>query len=54
MHSNHDDVIPGIKCTVTNCVYNESRKCVAGQIEVGTSDASSVEETDCLTFESKN
>ena len=48
--NDNDGAINGIKCIATNCVYNAAKKCTASEIEVGTSNASSVEETGCLTF----
>ncbi|MBR0277129.1 MAG: DUF1540 domain-containing protein [Clostridia bacterium] len=42
-----------IHCSVTNCVYNSSEKCSAGEIHVGPQNACSVSETGCETFESK-
>ncbi|MBQ6624243.1 MAG: DUF1540 domain-containing protein [Clostridia bacterium] len=42
-----------INCNVSNCVYNkDSKKCMAGHIEVGTNNANSKDETRCSTFKS--
>lgn len=44
-------IIPGIRCDVTNCVYNDKRaNCYANQIEVGPQQAQSKDETICGTF----
>lgn len=46
--------IKEIRCNVTNCVYNEDgRKCMAGHIDVGPSNASTSSETLCGTFENE-
>lgn len=43
--------IKEIKCDVSNCAYNkDQRKCMAGQIEVGTCGACTTDETICRTF----
>ena len=45
--------IKEINCNVSNCVYNkDSKKCMAGHIEVGTNNANSKDETRCSTFKS--
>lgn len=47
---NTEKVIHGIKCEVTDCVYNCDKKCSAGEIQVGPQNASTTAETDCQTF----
>ncbi|MBR1812078.1 MAG: DUF1540 domain-containing protein [Clostridia bacterium] len=44
--------IKNIKCDAQNCVYNsaEDKKCMAGEIKVGTPHASTSAETICSTF----
>ncbi|MBQ7579949.1 MAG: DUF1540 domain-containing protein [Clostridia bacterium] len=43
--------IKEIRCNVSKCAYNkDSSKCMAGQIEVGTCDACTKDETRCRTF----
>lgn len=48
-----DNVISGIKCSVSDCVYNCDTKCTAGTIHVGPQSATTTSETDCQTFERK-
>ncbi len=46
--------IEGIKCDVKNCVYHDSEThCMAGQIAVGPSFATSSADTACATFKEK-
>lgn len=48
------DCIPGIECTVTNCIYNDNKKnCYANKIQVGPMHAEREEETECATFKQK-
>ncbi|GAA6514051.1 DUF1540 domain-containing protein [Phocea massiliensis] len=43
--------IHGVKCEVTNCVYNNQKEyCTAKEIKVGPSYASSSTDTICATF----
>lgn len=43
--------IKEIRCNVSKCAYNkDSSKCMAGQIEVGTCDTCTKDETRCRTF----
>lgn len=47
-----DKEIKGISCEVRNCVYHDkANNCNAGHINVGTTSANSVQETNCQTFE---
>lgn len=39
-----------IDCEAVNCVYNESRHCVADKIDITGSGASKAEETECASF----
>ncbi len=46
------DIIDGIVCDVTNCIYNEDNKnCTASQIKVGPNFAATKSDTACVTFE---
>ena len=46
--------IEGIKCDVKNCVYHDCEThCMAGQIAVGPSFATSSADTVCATFKEK-
>jgi len=46
--------IKGIVCDVTNCVYHDKEnRCMAEQILVGPTYASSSSETACVTFKQK-
>lgn len=45
-----DDSLYGITCEVTNCVYNEHRRCYADEIKVGPQFAASTADTLCDTF----
>ena len=46
--------IEGIKCDVKNCVYHDcDTYCMAGQIAVGPSFATSSSDTICATFKEK-
>ena len=48
------DHIKGIKCDVKNCVYHDcDTHCMAGQIAVGPSYATSSSDTVCATFKEK-
>ena len=48
-----DPTIPGIRCEVTNCVYNNHHDgCTAGQVRVGPSFASTLGDTACETYQS--
>lgn len=49
----HDKVINGIRCDVSDCLYNCASKCTAGEIHVGPQNATTTSETDCQTFELK-
>lgn len=42
-----------IDCQARNCLYNENKKCTAGSIYVGGSQASNSAETTCDTFKAK-
>lgn len=47
-HPNH---IPGVKCEVVNCAYNEGRHyCTAKEIKVGPAFAAMNGDTQCSTF----
>ncbi len=49
------ELIKEISCSAKNCVYNENGcKCVAGHIDVGTTDAQSSGETRCSTFKNSD
>lgn len=52
MMSRRPAEIKNIKCDAQNCVYNsaEDKKCMAGEIKVGTPHASTSAETICSTF----
>lgn len=39
-----------VSCSATECVHNESKKCMAGHIDISGSHASSSRETECDTF----
>ena len=39
-----------LNCSATNCVYNNSKKCYAGGINVAGSRADSTSQTTCSTF----
>ena len=46
--------IPGIECTVTNCLFNDDkRNCYASKIQVGPMNAHSDDQTKCATFKKK-
>ncbi len=46
------DEIKGIKCEVKNCVYHNLEDCcMAGQIKVGSRQATKTADTKCETFE---
>ena len=46
--------IEGIKCDVKNCVYHDCEtNCMAGQIAVGPSFATSSSDTVCATFKER-
>lgn len=46
--------IPQIRCTVTNCIYNDERKnCYAAHIDVGPMHAEKDDDTKCSTFKQK-
>ncbi|MEW6173963.1 MAG: DUF1540 domain-containing protein [Bacillota bacterium] len=48
--------MPDIKCTVTECQYNEAVKCAAPMIQVdrnGTASALKSDNTKCETFKKK-
>lgn len=48
-----DKEIKGISCEVKNCVYHDkANNCNAGHIKVGTTNATTMTETNCQTFES--
>lgn len=45
--------IYGIKCSVSNCVYNKNDcECMAGDIKIGRScsDPCTCKDTECVTF----
>ncbi len=47
--------IPRVKCIVDSCSYwHSGNVCAASTIEIRPPDASTVQETDCVTFELKN
>ncbi|MFZ5899418.1 MAG: DUF1540 domain-containing protein [Bacillota bacterium] len=49
--------MPEIKCTVTECEYNQNVKCDAPMIQVArnhTSQASASDQTQCETFKRKS
>lgn len=49
--SGNGNIIGEIYCDAQNCIYNEQgSKCAAGNISVGTKNASSANETLCGTF----
>ncbi len=49
------ELIKEISCNAKNCVYNENgMKCVAGHINVGSSNACNSSETYCSTFKTCN
>ena len=53
MNSTHQNgkSIPGIKCDVTNCHYNDmNHKCTAREVSVGPQYANSSADTICATF----
>lgn len=43
-----------LKCDAEKCVYNKSRECHAGKINVDGHDATRVSETYCATFREKD
>lgn len=44
--------IKGITCEAKNCIFHDkSNNCLAGRIEVGSSNAIKESETKCKTFE---
>ncbi|WP_294954212.1 DUF1540 domain-containing protein [uncultured Eubacterium sp.] len=44
--------IKGISCEVKNCIHHDmSNCCTAGSIKVGSTNAKSMSETNCETFE---
>uniref|UniRef100_A0A7C1JES6 DUF1540 domain-containing protein n=1 Tax=Ammonifex degensii TaxID=42838 RepID=A0A7C1JES6_9THEO len=48
--------MPDIKCTVTECHYNQAVKCIAPMIQVernGTASAMNSDQTKCETFKKK-
>ncbi len=45
--------ICGICCHVTDCKYNDDKRCMAGHINVGPSSATTTSETDCETFKAR-
>ena len=45
--------ICGICCHVSDCQYNDNKKCMAGHINVGPSSATTTSETDCETFKAR-
>lgn len=48
------DALGGVKCVVDSCYYNtQTGGCTASSIEVAPKNASSYEETDCVTFMKK-
>lgn len=48
------EYIPGIECTVTNCLYNdEKRNCYAHKIQVNPMHAETEDDTKCATFKQK-
>lgn len=52
------DKIYGVKCDISNCVYNrDSKECVAGKIDVcrcGCQDPNCSAQTECKTFKPRN
>ncbi len=53
MH-NHE-VIDGVKCVVNTChYYKDGDQCTAGKIEIRPRNATSSNETDCVTFQPDN
>lgn len=52
MNQNSEQVIPGVNCDVSNCVYNQnSMRCKAGNIKVGPGSVENQSQTICATFE---
>ena len=56
---NHNDVKidcnPGIRCDVSNCIYNDKHKnCYADKITVGPTHANNEKDTLCSTFKQEN
>lgn len=48
------EYIPGIRCTVANCIYNDDKQnCYAQNIEVGPMHAAKDDDTKCATFKTK-
>lgn len=48
------EYIPGIECTVTNCLYNDDkRNCYAEKIQVAPMHAETDDDTKCSTFRQK-
>ena len=48
------EYIPGIECTVTNCLYNDEKKnCYAKKIAVAPMNAKNEDDTKCATFTQK-
>lgn len=48
------EYIPGIECSVTNCLYNDDkRNCYAQKIQVSPMHAKDDDDTKCDTFEQK-
>ena len=48
------DPIKGIRCDVKNCVYHDCETyCMAGEIAVGPSNATTSSDTACATFKER-
>lgn len=48
------EYIPGVECSVTNCIYNDDkRNCYAQKIKVSPMNAKTSEDTECATFKQK-
>ncbi|HIS24479.1 MAG TPA: DUF1540 domain-containing protein [Candidatus Faeciplasma gallinarum] len=52
------DRINGVKCSISNCIYNrDSSECVAGKIDVsscGCTNPNCPAQTECKTFKARN
>ncbi len=52
-NKNCDCEICGICCHATDCVHNDDKRCMAGHINIGSSNAKTSSETDCETFKAR-
>ena len=53
-NSNCKEHIKGIRCDVKNCMYHDCETyCMAGEIAVGPSNATSSADTVCATFKER-